>query len=574
MKSFSVALAAAALSVAVVSVPSAALATQPAVTTLDGFADIVTDPTHAQVFISEGDSNEVAVANSQGQIVTVLSGLAGASGMVLSPDASTLYVALHDADAIEVIDTATLATSSIGTGDSTCPSQVALTAQALWFSYGCSSTNGGNLGEVDLATLDVHTNLIDAGYTGPAPILAADAADLPGTLFVGEPGPDAGDLYLYDVSGGSAPTAAVRNHRLAGANLRDLAVSPTGTQLVAAATSNTVARRFSTADLTPQAGFVTGSGPGAVAYRSDGFVAVGRGQYSPNLEIFKPGFKGQFRTYQLGTGSAQWLQPAGVAFGNTQLFAVTGAFEGQEPELHVVLPQHLTTLTVRTDKPVYNYADTATVTAHLGYTVTGRVVTISATTYGGAAHVVKRAHVDAAGNLTAAVQVLKRTTFSVSFAGDSQSTPARAHLVRAVHARVTNLLRGYYGRSGIYHLYHLSDDPVLTTTVAPRAPGSCVYFRGQYPVNGRWTTGWTTKCGHLNIHSRQYVRLVGDHWLGERVRMRAEWSGNPANLGAVGPWQYSRFTGGAKSAGLGAATPTTASSGAHIDVVDGAQPTG
>lgn len=56
--------------------------------------------------------------------------------MAESADESTLYVALPDADAISVIDTATLTeTRSISTGADTEPESLALAGGRLFFGY-------------------------------------------------------------------------------------------------------------------------------------------------------------------------------------------------------------------------------------------------------------------------------------------------------------------------------------------------------------------------------------------------------------------------------------------------------
>jgi len=556
VKASSSLLAAAAVIAAVLGVPTAQAGAEPAAlewaaaepsgSALEGFSDIVADPTHGHIFISEGAADRLTVANLQGQLVGSTP-LDGPSGMVLSPDASTLYVALSSGDAIAMMDTSTGHVSQVSVAPGSCPSQVAVTADALWFGYGCDPDSGGNLGEIDLDTLEVHSGLIDAGYSGPVPILAADPINVPGALFVGQPGPSVGNLYRYEVTGGSAPTAVLSSQRVVSGNLSDLAIDPTGSQVTVAARDDEVARRFATADLTPQAGYRTGVGPGAVAFRHDGLAAFGRGAYQPNLEVFKAGYAGKFRTYQLGDEPAQVLQPAGLAFGPVRLFAVTGDPAGRNLELNVVVPKHLTTISIRTNKPIYRYNEPATVRVHLGYTAAARLVTVSATPYGGASRVIKRARVDETGNLILTTRLQKRTRLTATFAGDSQSTPAQATSVPRVRARLLDVLTGHYGRSGSYHLYHLGQDPVLKTTVLPKAPGACVYFRGQYLIGGVWKTLWTSRCGRLDAHSHQSLKLIGEHWPGEHVRMRPEWRNHAANLASVGRWQYARFTAGAKS---------------------------
>jgi DNA-binding beta-propeller fold protein YncE len=532
------------LAVAALVAPAAAAASasSPATTPLSGFSDIVADTVHGRVFVSGGSANDLVVTDTGGQLIATLPDLPGAAGLALSPDSSTLYVALSDGDAVEQIDTATLAETRIDTGDDSCPQHLAITAGMLWYGYGCGS-NDGDLGAIDLDTGQVYPALASDSYAGDAPLLASEPVNLPGTLFLGTPGQSPAQLYLYDVTGGSDPSATMRVQREPGDNLRDITVSPDGSEVITAAGSPYIQRVFDTADLSPEAPYRTGAYPLAVAVRPDGMVAAGiDGDYTPDIYIFSSGERARYTTYDFGLSGSNKLQPEGLAFGIVKLFAVTADEDGNNLQLRVIVPKRETTLTIRTDKTTYAYGEGAVVTAHLGDTDSNRVVSIWATAFGGVRRLVKRAQVDAAGNLSATTKVLRKTTFSVTFSGDAHTRPASASVTRQVHARVLNTLRRSYGTSGNYHLYHVHTDPLLTTTVSPNYAGTCVYFRGQELVNGHWRVFATTKCVHLDSLSKAAVELVGTHHVGEHIRMRAEWDTHPANLGSVGAWQYLRFT--------------------------------
>jgi hypothetical protein len=117
--------------------------------------DVAVDPVHEHVFISTRQTGTVDVrAVLDGVEVKTITGLGGATGMTLSPDSSTLYVALSNA--IAVVDTTTLTeVARYGTGDGVCPWTPTLSGTLLWFGYGCiDGMYGyphGNVGVLDLA---------------------------------------------------------------------------------------------------------------------------------------------------------------------------------------------------------------------------------------------------------------------------------------------------------------------------------------------------------------------------------------------------------------------------------------
>ncbi|MCI0687167.1 MAG: hypothetical protein L0Y54_08030 [Sporichthyaceae bacterium] len=75
---------------------------------LSTFHAMAADDVHDQVFLSGGPgSTFLQVHDFDGAQVAVIDGQSGASGLILSGDSSTLYVALPTAHAVSVIDTAT-----------------------------------------------------------------------------------------------------------------------------------------------------------------------------------------------------------------------------------------------------------------------------------------------------------------------------------------------------------------------------------------------------------------------------------------------------------------------------------
>ncbi|WP_329177418.1 YncE family protein [Streptomyces sp. NBC_01477] len=94
----------------------------------------------------------------------------------------------------------------------------------------------------------------------------------------------------------------------------------------------------------------------------------------------------------------------------------------------------VTPLSVTTNASSYTRNSTATVTAHLGPAFAGRTVTFSATPANGTQTQIGTGTVDSHGNATlVSPRLTKPTTFTVSYAGDTQYAPATASRSVQVH---------------------------------------------------------------------------------------------------------------------------------------------
>ncbi len=140
------------------------------------------------------------MTNADGTIVKTITDLPGAGHLALTPDGSTLYVALPAADAIATIDLRPAGVTKLSTGDSTCPQELAYAANAVWFGEGCGDQKG-SLGVVDPETGTVALGLLGQSPRDTPPNLAADAGHLDGVLFVGRT--HERDISRYDVVGGA-----------------------------------------------------------------------------------------------------------------------------------------------------------------------------------------------------------------------------------------------------------------------------------------------------------------------------------------------------------------------------------
>ncbi|MGW8762951.1 hypothetical protein ACWGN5_10675 [Streptomyces sp. NPDC055815] len=247
------------------------------------------DQGQRQVYVSTGPSDsEIDVYGYDGRLRQTVEHLPGASGLVLSEDGSTLYVALAAADTIVALDTATLTEKARHpTGSHTCPTHLVRTGTDVWFGYGCDAWTGA-IGRLDdtrqpaKVTLDQQVPPEDLA-TDPqrferAPLLATSrptaGAATSATLVASQPHISPVNIRVYEMKDG-ALVPGVREDR-GGSNLTDLAVSPGGTTLYTAAGSQDRVDGFATADLSGKGVWHTGQAPTAVAASPDGtYLASG-----------------------------------------------------------------------------------------------------------------------------------------------------------------------------------------------------------------------------------------------------------------------------------------------------------
>lgn len=107
----------------------------------DARGDIVVDEARGHVFVSGGPgSTEVVVTDLDGQVLRTIPGLAGAEGMTLSRDGSTLFVALSDAKAVAVVDTETLLFTLAPAGDR-CPRRATQVGADVYLTESCDGVD-------------------------------------------------------------------------------------------------------------------------------------------------------------------------------------------------------------------------------------------------------------------------------------------------------------------------------------------------------------------------------------------------------------------------------------------------
>ncbi|MFD9460559.1 Ig-like domain repeat protein [Streptomyces sp. NPDC060027] len=408
-------------------------------------ADVVVDSVHQRVFVSDRTGGKVVATDYSGNVVGTLGSLPEADGLELSADSRTLYVAVAGSDEIAAIDTADLTESArYSTGSADAPTTLARTGGKLWFGYGTAAN--GNIGSLDLSgpepVLAVAQDSANRWYY--APRLASNPA-APGVLAAGVPGLSPSAVATYDVSGPDAPRLMAQDQ--AGSNLRDLAVTPDGRQVVTASGAPYEHQVLSTTDLKKVGSYPTDAYPNAVDIAADGTVAAGiDGSYEPDVYIFKPGTTQPLRKYDFADTGSGTLVPDGLAWepdGN-HLFAVTGS--GSTYRLNTLNAPTKAATTVTLSAP-------ATVVPGKSLTVTGKVSGGDALPAGTSLTVTRTDAQSPSGKALAPVTTGEDGTFSftdtpsvegdakyaVSYAGDASHAPGSATRTVAVTRSATTV---------------------------------------------------------------------------------------------------------------------------------------
>ncbi|QQM43212.1 hypothetical protein [Streptomyces liliifuscus] len=317
------------------------------------------------VYVSAPGDDAVLATDHDGQVVKKVEGLGGARGMAESADESTLYVALPDADAISVIDTATLTeTRRISTGADTEPESLALAGGRLFFGYQATVFDSG-IGSVAIGEVPPTVTLDENPVWYGKPRLAS-SPDAPDRLVAAESQGALG-MRVYDVGSGTLQETAYSD---AVADVEDVAVTPDGNSVITANGSNYYHQRWRLSDLTEEAQYDTGAYPNSVAVDSHGTVAAGivaGGEW--DVYIYRPGETTAYRTVALSPGRAD-LVDRGVAWApdGNRLFTTRFPYSG-EVVLDVVADVAKASSTITLSAPPTNPVGTPV-------TVTGKLTSL------------------------------------------------------------------------------------------------------------------------------------------------------------------------------------------------------
>ncbi|MFJ1811315.1 MULTISPECIES: hypothetical protein [unclassified Streptomyces] len=278
------------------------------------------------VYISAPGDDAVLATDHDGQVVKKVEGLDGARGMAESADESTLYVALPDADAISVVDTATLTeTRRISTGADTEPESLALAGGRLFFGYQATVFDAG-IGSVAINEATPTVSLDDNPVWYGKPRLASSPG-APDRLVAAESQGALG-MRVYDVGSGTLQEIAYSE---AVGDVEDVAVTPDGSSVITANGGNYYHQRWRLSDLAEETQYDTGPYPNSVAVDSHGTVAAGivaGGEW--DVHIYRPGETAAYRTVALSPGYADLLD-RGVAWApdGNRLFTTRFPYSGE-----------------------------------------------------------------------------------------------------------------------------------------------------------------------------------------------------------------------------------------------------
>jgi hypothetical protein len=302
----------------------AAADTGPVALGMSSFARIVADEARGHLFLSPGRSGSgVVVTDLNGAHVAKIDGLPAATGMALTPDGSSLWVALPGVGELKQIDTATLAvTKTIAVPAGQCPGDVAVVGDRLVYGHSCNQygPEGGVYGGIGV--VDAGTGAALGGATGGPyyrPVVAAGPA---GRVYAADSGLSPTDLYLYDVTG-AAPVVLARRAQ-ACSNLGDLSAAPDGSRVVTACGSPYSHNTWSSNKLEPGLSYPTGAYPVAGSWSADGqFVAGTDSAYSTDVHAYPAG--SSTPTWRVDFGSSGALLPRGLAASRdgSRVWAVT-----------------------------------------------------------------------------------------------------------------------------------------------------------------------------------------------------------------------------------------------------------
>jgi hypothetical protein len=212
-----------------------------------------------------------------GNTVATIANEAGATGLALSGDGSTVYAALTSGDAVPVISTSTLTeTARYATGTGTDPTYVAYTSGKIWFGYGSYGGTQIGIGSIDPSSSPavVTLNAVPFITGGSAPMLAASPN---GELVAYEPEQEPAEMATYDVSSGTVTVLAPPQTLLTvTAFLDSLQITPDGKDVVTSS-----GQVFRVSDLSADGDYSTSEPGNSVSIASDGTVAVGTTGFTP-----------------------------------------------------------------------------------------------------------------------------------------------------------------------------------------------------------------------------------------------------------------------------------------------------
>ncbi|MFL6171764.1 MAG: hypothetical protein ACJ716_02625 [Marmoricola sp.] len=353
---------------------------------------------------------------------------------------------------------------------------------------------------------------------------------------------DPENLAVLDTTGGTTPSSTVRLTKSFANGISDLDVAPNGSQVVVAA-PGVGFKVYSTTDAS-----LLGSYPSvdeytaAVAMRSDGVVATGAIGSISNIDLrfYPAGSPVVMRSVDFGYGPNVHeiaVRPHGLAFGPVHAYAITDL--GQ---LRTYTAGPPAVVKIATDKSVYDYGTTATVTATIASPTTSRTVNVYAKPNGMATVLVATGLVDGTGKFVFhPTKLTRNTTFSAVFSGDDNYAPASAKLAITVRAKTT-ISSGSTSKSGYFHKLRHSPAPTISVAVYPSKPTTtCVKFVVQIYSSGGWRSLGSIACPNRSATTGRYGVTMHNFLARDRIRVQAIYPTTSLNATYPSAWYYVLF---------------------------------
>jgi sugar lactone lactonase YvrE len=203
-------------------------------------------------------------------------------------------------------------------------------------------------------------------------------------------------------------------------------------------------------------------------------------------------------------------------------------------------------LTLTRNGSVNAYGTKTTVTAHLGATRNSRIVELWLDPAGNDQpnHLVRKAAVDANGNLSITVPLTRNAVVTATFAGDNWYQPHAEQSVLYTKVNVNTAITKQYRTASGYYYFRKATNPVFTTTMTPGS-GRKQRLSFEYYSGGAWHA-WKAYTLALTSAGKSTYTLTGTHSVGAKYRVRAAYlpttSGDTLNYTTYGTYRYFTFT--------------------------------
>lgn len=307
----------------------------------------------SDVWVSAG--NSVLITSRTGQVKKTVTGIFGANGLTLGPDAQSVYVSSGSAAAIVEVSAAGEVTGSwVSQG---CPGKSAIAAGALYYAYGCTTSTTG-VGRLDLTA---HTDTSVLTSSSAQSLTAAGSR-----LVTYNSGGSGWDLTSYTIG---ADGSLTKNASMQTATIYDAELSPDGSQVITTDYDHVGynVARYDATTLALNGTFATGAYPNAVAWSPDGtrFAGVLNAHYETRpVQVFSAA-DGTAVTRSIAAGTASYESQARAASWSADgkyIFSLVQGYSGAASLIVTPAAGQATSALTVSVTPAGAYGKNATVT--------------------------------------------------------------------------------------------------------------------------------------------------------------------------------------------------------------------